>query len=107
MQKLGGIICDMCRTLIRGEVPFQRKAKKGNILHFCSDKCKLNDTMPLKKGLNNLRGVEYGAHIYLYTTGANTSGGANMIYQYDPATNSITTWWTMPRSYSIGSDAVS
>ena len=55
MQKLGGIICDMCRTLIRGEVPFQRKAKKGNTLHFCSDKCKLNDTMPLKKGLNNLQ----------------------------------------------------
>ncbi len=54
-----------------------------------------------------LRGVAYGAHIYLYTTGFNTSGGANMIYQYDPATNSITTWWTMPRAYSIGSVAVS
>ena len=30
-----------------------------------------------------------------------------MIYQYDPATNSIKTWWTMPRAYSIGSVAVS
>lgn len=56
---------------------------------------------------NTLRGVAYGAHIYLYTFGQATTGGANMIYQYDPATNSIVTFWTLPRAYGIGSLAVS
>lgn len=45
MIKLGGMICDMCRTIIRDGKPFfERKAKKGNTLHFCSEQCKLKDT---------------------------------------------------------------
>lgn len=45
MIKMGGMICDMCRTIIRdGKAAFERKAKKGNTLHFCSEQCKLKDT---------------------------------------------------------------
>lgn len=47
MIKLGGMICDMCRTIIRdGNAMYERHTKKGSVMHFCSEKCKSKDTTP-------------------------------------------------------------
>jgi len=47
MIKMGGMICDMCRTIIRdGNAMYERHTKKGRVMHFCSDKCKDKDTTP-------------------------------------------------------------
>lgn len=46
MVKMGGTICDNCRTIILysydntlREQWWERKAKKGNLMHFCSLEC--------------------------------------------------------------------
>lgn len=62
MIKMGGMICDMCRTLIRdGKAEYERHTKKGRIMHFCSEKCKSKDTTPglLKVDLGPNAGRDY------------------------------------------------
>lgn len=56
MIKMGGMICDMCRVLIRtspGDRLLMRKTKKGTMMHFCSDECMKKDTPKKPKPSKN------------------------------------------------------
>jgi hypothetical protein len=60
MRKLYNIICDKCRTIIHEQNYPTHITKKGDTLHFCSQRCKMLHTDRTAKN-NELFKTLFGA----------------------------------------------